>query len=786
MNKGIMSGMAPVRLKDGGFPDLTGDGKVTQKDILKGRGVQGFAEGGESSVAEYVTMLKDKLDVAETNLNIAREGAGPNLAPINIPSKKMVELRQEYEGAKNNYLRAIRSLTEGNIKEYESKGSIGQFFSPMSMTPAIAPSEIKKFEEYKKIQGMMYGGPVMAYAEGGDADKRFMNLQRTAEDSGPNFRDFTDFIFDPTDPVDYAIAGLMIFPPAAIAARLIKLGVKGNKLKNKMKKVEVMKDAQRSMGKKAKDLFTTNPIDNMAAANGLVLGGTRTGKYGFSAAGQLGVRNELADMATTNERSISRIGPAELYSYEARDQIREDPSLVKKGGIGEYVEIGSDLYDIVKDPEGREVLAEVIKESLPSMPNVFGTVDDEILNRRDGGIASFKTGGLAKGGKTILKKTKEKIKLKKDGTPDKRSQPKTKTPDKPKSSGTKINEKVAQAKPKQTPAQKKAAAERKRQATNKKAAQQRQADIDAKAKANADARRKADTDEFNQRQNPVGPVKPPGGTPKTGGGVPEGDVVKPGLFQRAKKPAFIGGALVAGATLIPGMFEGDGSEEDRPVVKDVTITDDDIFNQDTDAVIPDRDPTAWAEIMKARIVNDRGIPLDDKGNFTTKPKFMDYLKSLPGAYSDKVQRDPDFAKKMMAGFLNMMKPVEGYVPINSAVAFGEGYLGEETRQADMLPADAKMLKFLQANPDLYDKYLESESAKAGVLLSDIKAEQGTTLFNQLVDTVAGKQNISLDQVAKGNYQLTYQGIPVGPSDITSILDQGVSIVGNPDFRLEIK
>jgi hypothetical protein len=28
------------------FPDLTGDGKVTQKDILKGRGVKGFEEGG--------------------------------------------------------------------------------------------------------------------------------------------------------------------------------------------------------------------------------------------------------------------------------------------------------------------------------------------------------------------------------------------------------------------------------------------------------------------------------------------------------------------------------------------------------------------------------------------------------------------------------------------------------------------------------------------------------------------------------------------------------------------
>jgi len=672
-----MSGMEPVRLKDGGFPDLTGDGKVTQKDILKGRGIEGFAEGG-------------------------------------------------------------------------------------------------------------------------DADKRFMNLQRTAEGSGANLRDFTDLVFDPTDPVDYAIAGLMIFPPAAIAARLIKLGVKGNKLKNKMKKVEVMKDAQRSMGKKAKDLFTTNPIDNMAAANGLVLGGTRATALG--ATGQLALRNELADMATTNERSISRIGPAELYSYEARDQIKEDPSLVKKGGISDYVEIAKmvpEFYDIAKDPEGREAMAEVIKESLPSMPNVFGTVNDEILNRRDGGIIGFAKGGaVKKGGKTFLDKTKEKIKLKKDGTPDKRYQPKTKTPDKPKSSGTKINEKVAQAKPKQTPAQKKAAAERKRQATNKKAAQQRQADIDAKAKANADARRKADTDEFNQsrQQTPATKVDDAatGGTPKTGGGVPEtpmttGNTLRNNIITRNPfRSTIAGGVIAAGMGFNP--FAGDGSEEDRPGVEDVTITDSpfDFNNSGGNTTLVDTDPTAWAQIMKDRIVNDRGIPLDDQGNFTEKPKFMDYLKSLPGAYSDKVQRDPDFAKKMMAGFLNMMKPVEGYVPINSAVAFGEGYLGEETRQADMLPADAKMLKFLQANPDLYDKYLESESAKAGVLLSDIKAEQGTTLFNQLVDTVAGKQNISLDQVAKGNYQLTYQGIPVGPSDITSILDQGVSIVGNPDFKLEIK
>ena len=86
--KGITSGLRPVvKLRDGGFPHLTGDGTVTQKDILRGRGIEGFAEGG-------------------------------------------------------------------------------------------------------------------------DADSRFINMQRTAEDSGANLRDFTDFIFDPTDPVDYALLPL--------------------------------------------------------------------------------------------------------------------------------------------------------------------------------------------------------------------------------------------------------------------------------------------------------------------------------------------------------------------------------------------------------------------------------------------------------------------------------------------------------------------------------------------------------------------------------------------------
>tara|TARA_R100001163_G_scaffold47037_1_gene35338 strand:- start:3919 stop:4938 length:1020 start_codon:yes stop_codon:yes gene_type:complete len=264
------------------------------------------------------------------------------------------------------------------------------------------------------------------------------------------------------------------------------------------------------------------------------------------------------------------------------------------------------------------------------------------------------------------------------------------------------------------------------------------------------------------------------------------NVLNPATKARKRKTALM---AVTGASTLPGIFGG-GDEDNVESGQDFTISNnndlEDLLNQDKDGFIPDTDPTAWAEIMKARIVNDRGIPLDDKGNFTTKPKFMDYLKSLPKAYMDKVSVDKDFAKKMMAGFLNMMKPVAGPVPINPFVAFGEGYLGEESRQADMLPADVQTLKFLQDNPRLADLYQKNLQAGSGVLLADTKADVGEGYYNQLVATASLKQNIPIDKIANGTYQLTYKGVPVGPSDITGLLGQGVSIVANEDFKLELR
>ena len=46
------------KLKDGGFPDFSGDGKITKKDILMGRGVIKKAMGG--GVDEAINGLKNR------------------------------------------------------------------------------------------------------------------------------------------------------------------------------------------------------------------------------------------------------------------------------------------------------------------------------------------------------------------------------------------------------------------------------------------------------------------------------------------------------------------------------------------------------------------------------------------------------------------------------------------------------------------------------------------------------------------------------------------------------
>jgi hypothetical protein len=86
--------------------------------------------------------------------------------------------------------------------------------------------------------GIMAGiAPIRGYAEGDLVSDDFFTLEKTEEGSGINLRDVTDFFFDPEDPIDYATIGLMAFPPAYVAARLARMGIKGQKAAEQVQKV---------------------------------------------------------------------------------------------------------------------------------------------------------------------------------------------------------------------------------------------------------------------------------------------------------------------------------------------------------------------------------------------------------------------------------------------------------------------------------------------------------------------------------------------------------------------
>jgi hypothetical protein len=124
------------------------------------------------------------------------------------------------------------------------------------------------------------------------------------------------------------------------------------------------------------------------------------------------------------------------------------------------------------------------------------------------------------------------------------------------------------------------------------------------------------------------------------------------------------------------------------------------------------------------------------------------------------------------------------VPISAPVAFGEGYLGEETRQADMLPADVRTLKFLQQNPDLKKYYTEMSAARSGLQLSDVDPKYLQEVYNLVVTSKAREQGIGPDDIA--NYQLIYNGLPVSERSFSTILQSSPSILADPNFALQLR
>lgn len=84
----------------------------------------------------------------------------------------------------------------------------------------------------------------------------------------------------------------------------------------------------------------------------------------------------------------------------------------------------------------------------------------------------------------------------------------------------------------------------------------------------------------------------------------------------------------------------------------------------------------------------------------TKPTFVDYVASFPASYTDKLGRDPEFAKQMMAGFVAMMTPSEGIVERSGLADFAGGVMAEQARQEGEVPDQIKLLEAIQKNPEI--------------------------------------------------------------------------------------
>ena len=85
----------PIGMKEGGsagFPDLTGDGKVTYADILKGRGVE-MQMGGEPMMAQQAAMMQAPMPQDPSMEQAVAQAAqvGVNPAAVLIRYLKVLE-----------------------------------------------------------------------------------------------------------------------------------------------------------------------------------------------------------------------------------------------------------------------------------------------------------------------------------------------------------------------------------------------------------------------------------------------------------------------------------------------------------------------------------------------------------------------------------------------------------------------------------------------------------------------------------------------------------------------
>lgn len=169
---------------------------------------------------------------------------------------------------------------------------------------------------------------------------------------------------------------------------------------------------------------------------------------------------------------------------------------------------------------------------------------------------------------------------------------------------------------------------------------------------------------------------------------------------------------------------------------------------------------------------------DKDGN---RPTFLDYLKSFGSGYLEKVSEDPEFAKKMMAGFAAMTMPKEGptgFSPLGLS-EFTQGYLGADIALEEAKPADQQLLEYLQQNPDQLGAYLKGKAAEGGTLAELLgKGESIEELYRGAIqDALDSNPEYAKANLAPSDLELYYvtgdkAGERIGRIQIGAIVQAG--------------
>ncbi len=172
--------------------------------------------------------------------------------------------------------------------------------------------------------------------------------------------------------------------------------------------------------------------------------------------------------------------------------------------------------------------------------------------------------------------------------------------------------------------------------------------------------------------------------------------------------------------------------------------DDEDSGPKTRTVTPEESTEVETSDRLGDILRERTMTIAAESGRAT-PVFFDYVKAFPSSYMEKVSKDPEFAKQMMAGFLAMMKPVAGPVPVNPFVAFGEAAMAEGVRQEGEIPDQLKLIETISQDPELLKAYKKFQRESTPTPITQRQAD-AAAIENIVKEELYGKKYKDKDQV----------------------------------------